>query len=136
MLRVVLDTNVILSGLLRPDGTPGRILSAWRGAHFRLVLSEFMLAEIEDVLGRGKIGRALGWSQEKIGRFMVELRAFCEVAEPADVTIEYPRDPDDIPVLGTLIGSGADVLVTGDGDLLALRTQYPIQTPAEFAQRI
>jgi len=136
VLRVVLDTSAILSGLLKPDGMPGRILTAWRGAHFRLVMSEFMLAEIGEVLGRGKIGRALGWSQEKVGRFMVELRAFCEVVEPADVAIDYPRDPDDIPVLGTLIGSGADVLVTGDRDLLALGAQYPIQTPAEFAQRI
>lgn len=136
MLRVVLDTSVILSGLLRPDGTPGRILAAWRGAHFRLVLSEFILAEIEDVLGWGKIGRVLGWSQEKIGRYMVELRAFCEVVEPADVAIDYPRDPEDIPVLDTLIGSGADGLVTGDRVLLALRVQHPIETPAEFVQRI
>ena len=136
MLRVVLDTNVIVSGLLKPQGAPGRILAAWRGAHFRLVLSEFMLAEIADALSRGKISRVLGWSPEKFGRFMVELRAFSEVVEPADLAIDYPRDPDDIPVLATLIGAGADVLVSGDRDLLALRKQYPIQSPAEFAQRI
>ncbi len=50
--------------------------------------------------------------------------------------IEYPRDPDDVPVLATLIASGADILVTGDRDLLAPRGKYPIETPAEFVRRL
>ena len=42
MLRVVLDTNVILSGLIKPAGVPGQIVTAWRNGAFRLVLSEFL----------------------------------------------------------------------------------------------
>ena len=45
------------------------------------------------------------------------------------------RDPNDLPVLALLIGSGADHLVTGDKDLLALAGPYPILTPAEFVDR-
>jgi predicted nucleic acid-binding protein len=47
-----------------------------------------------------------------------------------------PRDPDDIPVLATLIAGKADVLVTGDADLLVLREQFPVETPREFVQRL
>jgi predicted nucleic acid-binding protein len=52
------------------------------------------------------------------------------------LNFKYPRDPDDIPVLATLIASEADMLVTGDRDLLALREEYPIETPAEFVRRL
>ena len=45
------------------------------------------------------------------------------------------RDPNDLPVLALLIGSGADHLVTGDKDLLALADTSPILTPAEFVDR-
>ena len=58
------------------------------------------------------------------------------MVEPAELNFKYPRDPDDIPVLATLIASGADLLVTGDRDLLVLREEYPIETPAEFIRRL
>ena len=45
------------------------------------------------------------------------------------------RDPDDAPILATLVEAGADYLVTGDKDLLALAPGYPIVTPAEFCVR-
>ena len=136
MLRVVLDSNVVLSGLLKPAGTPGRIVAAWRGAKFRLVLSEFLLDEIATALAGPKLQPLIGWTPERIARFVLELRAFCDVVEPAELDFEYPRDPDDVPVLATLIAGGADWIVTGDGDLLALREQYSIESPAEFLRRL
>ena len=45
------------------------------------------------------------------------------------------RDPNDVPILAMLIGSGADFLVSGDKDLLALAGTYPILSPAEFVAR-
>jgi len=56
--------------------------------------------------------------------------------EPAEFNFKYPRDPDAISVVATLIASGADLLVTGDRDLLVLREKYPIETPAEFVRRL
>jgi putative PIN family toxin of toxin-antitoxin system len=136
MLRVVIDTNVVLSGLIKPDSIPGRVLRAWRDGSFRLVLSEFLIEEIATVLARPKMRALVMWSPAQIDRFVLELRAFADVVEPAELDFKYPRDPDDIPVLATLIASGADSLVTGDRDLLALRDKYPIETPAEFARRL
>lgn len=136
MMRVVIDTNVVLSGLIKPDSVPGKVLRAWRDGSFRLILSEFLIEEIAVTLARRNIQAVVPWSAAQIARFVLELRAFCDVVEPAALNMKYPRDPDDIPVLATLIGSEADVLVTGDGDLLALRDKYPIETPAEFVRRL
>lgn len=136
MLRVVLDSNVVISGLLNPAGTPGRIVTAWREAKFRLVTSEFLLEEIAGALAGPKLQPLVGWTPEEIARFALELRALSDVVEPAGLDLEYPRDPDDVPALATLIASGADLVVTGDADLLALRGKYAIETPAEFLRRL
>ena len=109
-------------------------MRAWRNGEFRFVLSEFLLEEIA-VSTRSRL-RTCSLASSAVDRFVLELRAFCDVVEPADLDFEYPRDPDDVPVLAALIASGADLLVTGDGDLLALREQYPIETPAEFVRRL
>jgi putative PIN family toxin of toxin-antitoxin system len=136
MMRVVIDTNVVLSGLIKPASVPGQVLRAWRNGSIRLVLSEFLIEEIAVTLARPKIQALVPWPAAQIDRFVLELRAFCDVVEPAELNFKYPRDPDDIPVLATLIASGADLLVTGDRDLLVLREEYPIETPAEFVRRL
>lgn len=136
MMRVVIDTNIVLSGLIKPDSVPGQVLRAWRDGEFRLVLSEYLIDEIASTLARTKMRAVVAWPPAQIDRFVLELRAFADIVEPAQLDFEYPRDPDDIPVLATLIASRADVLVTGDRDLLALRDQYPIETPAEFVRRL
>ena len=135
-MRVVIDTNVVLSGLIKPGSVPGQVLRAWRDGSIRLVLSEFLIEEIAVTLARPKIQALAPWPAAQIDRFVLELRAFCDVVEPAELNFKYPRDPDDIPVLATLIASGTDLLVTGDRDLLVLREEYPIETPAEFVRRL
>ena len=59
-----------------------------------------------------------------------------EVVDLRSTSVEVPRDPQDTPILATLVASSADVLVSGDRDLLELRGKYPIQTPAEFVRRL
>ena len=135
-MKVVLDTNVLLSGLMFPEGIPGRILAAWAEARFEVVLSLDQLAEIGRVLEYPKIRRKLGWDAERIELFIKQLYIRAEVVELGPISVEVPCDPDDAPVLATLAAARADVLVTGDGDLLALRGKYPIETPAEFVRRL
>lgn len=135
-MKVVLDTNVLLSGLMKPDSVPGKIVRAWRAAQFDLLLSEAMLEEIGRALAYPKIRGRLKWDQETISRYLLLLRFKTEVVDIGGVTVEVPDDPHDAPVLATLVAGDGSFLVTGDSDLLALGSQYTIITPLEFAKKL
>ena len=135
-MKVVLDTNVLLSGLMFPDGAPGRVVAAWRQARFEIVISVPQLAEIGRALAYPKIRRILGWDDQRIEQFIRQLYIRAQIVDLAGTTVQVPGDPDDIPILATLVAAKADVLITGDGDLLALRDRYAIQTPAEFVRKL
>ena len=135
-MKVVLDTNVLVSGLMSPDGVPGQILTAWSEAQFEVVSSREQLAEIARVLAYPNIRRILNWNDHRIEQFIQRFYLRIEVVELDAVGVDVPRDPDDAPMLNTLIVSEADFLVTGDRDLLVLNRDYPIETPSEFIQRV
>jgi putative PIN family toxin of toxin-antitoxin system len=132
-VKIVLDTNVLLSGLAYPNGTPGRIVAAWDNHGFDLVLSRPQVQEIARVLAYSKIHKLLRWDKSRIEEFIRQLLLRAEVVDLAETTVD---DPDDAFILASLIASRADLLITGDQDLLALRDQYPIETPAEFLRRL
>ena len=135
-MKVVLDTNVLLSGLMAPGGTPGRIVAAWCEARFDVAMSIEQLTEIGRALSYPRIQRKLKWDEERIEQFIRQLYIRAEVVDLRSTSVEVPRDPYDTPILATLVASNADVLVSGDRDLLELRRKYPIQTPAEFVRRL
>jgi putative PIN family toxin of toxin-antitoxin system len=135
-VRVVLDTNIFLSGLMFPDGAPGRVIAAWREARFDLVISMDQLAEIGRALAYPKIRRILGWDDLRIEQFIRQLYVRTHIVELRGTSVDVPGDPSDVPILATLVAAEADALVTGDTDLLELRDRYPILTPAEFARRL
>lgn len=137
-MLVVLDTNVLVSGLAYPAGPPGRLVTAWRGGAFRLASSEFALRELSRVLPR--LSARTGMSPNDVRDFLDALRAIAVWVEPgadslAQAQASGLRDPNDVPILATLIAAGGDCLVSGDRDLLALADRYPILTPADFCAR-
>ena len=135
-MKVVLDTNVLISGLAYPHGNPGRIVSAWREGRFDLVISKQQLSEIGRVLAYPKIRERLGWGDATIAAFLKQLLLRAELVAIEDVAVEVPQDPDDRPILAALLVAEADWLVTGDRDLLVLRDQHSILAPADFAKTL
>lgn len=133
-LRVVLDTNVLLSGIAYPASVPGRILAAWRHGSIEVLLSDYIIDELRRVLPR--LSHRHGLTAAEIDDLVDILSIQCEIIEPAACAAPELRDPNDLSVLGTLLAglqsSGADYLVTGDKDLLAMADSYPIITPARF----
>jgi putative PIN family toxin of toxin-antitoxin system len=128
-LRVVLDTNVLVSGLAYPEGFPGRIVGAWRKGSLDVVLSKYILDEMVRVLPRLKrIKLAAAEIRDLADSFLF----MAEIVEPSGKMEKTLRDIADQPVLGTLLAAKADYLITGDKDLMALRGKYPIVTPAIF----
>ena len=128
-LRVVLDTNVVVSGLAYPGSIPGHIVSTWRQGGIDVVLSRHILDEIASVLPR--LSR-IQLSSSEIRDLVDSLMFLADVIDPDGDQEPALRDAADQQVLGTLRASRADYLITGDKDLLVLANKYPIVTPATF----
>lgn len=131
--KVVLDTNVLVSGLAYPASIPGRIVGAWRTGSLDVVLSRFILDELARVLPA--LNHRLKWNAADFADLVDILAIEADLVEPEPLPGGAVRDAADLPVLGTLLASKADYLVTGDKDLLVLSDRYPILTPADFWRR-
>lgn len=131
-MRVVLDTNVLISGLVYPNGIPGKIVGVWRRGGLGVVLSRHILAETERVLPTLKRARM---RPDEVRDLIDALSLLADLVEPAPVREQKLRDIADLPVLGTLLASGCEYLISGDKDLLALAGRYPVVTPAQFWER-
>lgn len=126
-MRVLLDTNVLISGILF-RGLPRSLLERAIRGELDLVTSPVLLDELERVLTtRFHVPRELA----RLARG--ELETLAEVVAPDEVP-SVSRDPDDDEVLAAAVAGGAEAIVTGDRDLLVLRSHrgIPILTPAEF----
>ena len=133
-LRVVLDTNVLVSGLAYPASVPGRIVAAWRHGSIDVLLSAYILDELRRVLPR--LAHRHGLSAAEIDDLVDVLSIQAEVIQPLPAGDTDLRDASDAPVLGSLVAAlttaNADYLITGDKDLLQLADRYPIVDPATF----
>ncbi len=134
-MRVVLDTNVLVSALLRRESTPGRILSAVWGGDLDLVMSEPLVGELRRVLAYPKIRARLDARAIDTGLFLDLLPFFITSVDVTGVDVPLPRDADDHAVLATLVAAKADWLISGDEDLLVLADRLPILAPAAFVDR-
>jgi hypothetical protein len=119
-MRVVLDTNVIVSAVLIRGGNEGRILRAWQRGAFDLVLSPAILEEIGRVLSYDKI-RARRWMTDEEIATLLESLAQDSILVPGQIAVAVGRDPADAPFLAAAVEGRADYLVTGDRDLLEIR---------------
>ena len=128
-LRVVLDTNVLVSGFAYPGSVPGRIVATWLQGGLKVVLSHYILDEMVRVLPRLK---RIQMTPAEIRDLADGVMFLAELVEPENTTQTDLRDPADQPVLATLISAKADYLITGDKDLLALANRFPVLTPAAF----
>jgi len=113
-LLAVLDTNVLVSALLEPRGLPARLLDQAVDGAFLLALSDYILGELDDVLGRlGEVEPATRRDARRL------LDRVSRRVRPLSGSWS-PRDAKDNPVVGTAVAAMADYLVTGDRPLLDL----------------
>lgn len=118
-MRVVLDTNVLVSALLLPTSPPGRLIAAWRRGRFRLLTAEPQLAELTPVTRYPKLRARL--TPSVAGRLVNDLQRVAEVVESLPAVDASP-DPYDNYLLSIAVGGIADYLVSGDkSGVLSLR---------------
>jgi putative PIN family toxin of toxin-antitoxin system len=129
-LRVVLDTNVILSGFLLPESNPGKILRLAAEGRFVLVLSPDILAEVERVFLK-----KFRYSAADAAKAKASLELIGELVSPTSLIELISKDPSDNRILECALDGLADVIVSGDKKhLLSLGTfrQRPLLSPADF----
>jgi putative PIN family toxin of toxin-antitoxin system len=137
-MRVVLDANVFVSSILSATGTPARILDAWRDERFQLLMSDAILNEIGRVLRYPKIVARHGWTEAEIDRFLHTL-ASLSINTPGSLTLNViTGDPSDNRYLECAVEGLADFIVSGDRDLLALKSYegIAIVQPSAFLEHI
>jgi uncharacterized protein len=131
-MKLVLDTNIFISGLLFPKSSAGEIVSACLSDKFELCLSKSMIAEIEQVLFYPKIRKKLKLTDAEIENYC-SLLSFCATFfETKNIKAKVPKDQKDDHILATFLASSADYLITGDDDLLSLSSQYRIISLKDF----
>jgi uncharacterized protein len=129
-LRAVLDANVLISALLSRHGAPAQLLIAWQEGRFELIASPALLAELGRALAYPKLQRLIPASDAEA--FVAWLSRSALLAGdpdgPAPIRCVDPGDD----YLISLAADQQAVLVSGDGHLLALAGDFPIQTPAAY----
>jgi uncharacterized protein len=108
-LRIVLDTNVLVSGLLTPHGPPGRMVDLLLAGEVTLIYDDRILSEDREVLERPRFDFDPGAVEDVLELFATEGEA---VTAPP-LAVELP-DPDDLPFVEVAAAGRADALVTGN----------------------
>ncbi len=126
---IVLDTNVLVSGLLRPHSKPATILRLVATGVLRVAYDERILAEYREVLARPKFP----FSSDQIRAFLEQIEAEGVAVVALPLKLSLP-DADDAPFLEVAVASHADALITGNARHFPARAGHAINVvePAAF----
>jgi putative PIN family toxin of toxin-antitoxin system len=139
VLRVVLDTNVFVSGLLSKTGLPAKILDAWRAGQYLLIASPPIVAEIKRVLQAPRIREKYFITDGDIEQLIILLEKEALIVPGyTDVKDAIPDDPSDEMFLACAVDAAADFIVSGDRHLLELSEYKGISiiTVNEFEEKL
>ena len=130
--RIIVDTNVIVSSLALPGTVPGRAVDHALD-HGVLLFSEATIAELDEVLSRPKLHRYISTVRRSL--LLAQLASTAEFVAIVQLVREC-RDQKDDKFLEVALNGRADVIVTGDADLLALHPwrELAILSPADYLQ--
>ena len=136
-MRLVLDTNCAVSGLLW-GSTSGQLIAAAETGRVEIASSMPLLSELQGVLGRAKFAHQLTRRGLTVSDIFDGSAAPVTLALPAAIIPTVAREPADDQVLACALAAAADLIVSGDAHLLALKRFHGVDivTPAEALRRI
>jgi putative PIN family toxin of toxin-antitoxin system len=133
-MRLVLDTNVLISALLSSSGPPAEIIRRWGGEEFDVATSPALIAELRRALNYPKVKKFVKLSGAALETWLRRFALIAVVVEPEERIKIVRADDADNRVLECALAAGAAFVVTGDEHLLALHEYegVTIASPAEF----
>jgi putative PIN family toxin of toxin-antitoxin system len=136
-MRAVIDTNILVRAVIKPAGTVGPVLLRLRNGDYTILYAQSLLEELVDVLNRPRIRDKYQLTDQDIQTVvgLILLRGEAVVPpEDEEERITACRDPRDDKFLEVAVAGEADVIVSGDQDLLILHpfAGIPILPPADF----
>jgi putative PIN family toxin of toxin-antitoxin system len=136
-MRAVVDTNILIRAVIKPDGTVGPVLRHLVQGDYVLVYSRSLLAELLEKLGLPRIMEKYGVTDNDIADLMALFILRGDLVIP-DRTVTVCRDPEDNMVIEAALAGKAPWVVTGDEDLLSLGTYETVSfvTPRSFLERL
>lgn len=131
-MKAVLDTNVLVSALIAPSGTPAQLLN--RADAFTLVTAEALLTELECVLNYDHLVNRYGLTEKITSDYLAHLRDAAHLVSIEREISVVKDDPDDDLFIACALSAGAPYLVSGDKHLLTLGSYEAVEilTPAAF----
>ena len=131
-MRVVLDTNILVSALIFPGGPPEDVYRLALEGRMQLVTSRPLLVELGGVLTE-----KFGWETRRADEAVAQVARLGHVVCPTETVSEISADPSDDRVLEAAAEGGAEVIVSGDRHLLRLGTwrAIRIEPAARFLTR-
>lgn len=137
-MRVVIDTNVLISAVLSPASYPHQILTLWEQRQLEFAFSKSIFTEFRRVLLYPHIQRIHGWSVEQVDTYLRDLHFGSKIVAIHTPVHVVQADPTDDKFLACALAAQADALVTGDKQhLLPLGSLegIPVLTPKAFIER-
>ncbi len=137
-MRVFLDTNVLVSGLLVAEGSSRQVLDAWLDGRFTLVTSPYQLEEVTHVLAYPRVAERIRLEPTELAAILSGLMSLAVVTPGQLQRPGITRDPNDDAIVVSAEEGGAAYIVSGDHDLLSLGETLGIQTvtPRRFLEAI
>ena len=136
-MRAVIDTNILVRAVIKPSGTVGPVLLRLRHGDYTLLYAQSLLEELIDVLNRPRIRNKYRLTDQDIQTVVSLILLRGEAVAPQE-RITACRDPKDDKFLEVAVSGRADVIVSGDQDLLVLHpfAGIPILPPVAFLQML
>ena len=134
MIRAVLDTNILISGILTPQGNPGKLIKKWKNNQFILITSEPIIKELVRVTNYPKITKAkpnIGQQTEQL----IDLIFKYAIVTLGKLDINLvPDDPTDNKFVAAAIEGAGNYLISGDKHLKKLSQFHhtKVITPKDF----
>jgi len=136
-VRIVADTNTVVSGLLW-SGAPQQLINAARERRITLYSSVALAAEFAEVIGREQFAHRIRAAKLSAAELVADYARLAKLVVPADISPTVAGDPDDDQVLACALAAQADAIVSGDKRLRNLKTyqDIPIISTTEALTRI